>query len=257
MTSAPQRRARLRRARHRPAPNHVRARFREEPPGPEPAPGPEVSRARRVWQRIRRDNWAHIITVTGTALAAVAAIGGLWAQAVASYWSQQTARDQLAQSKEESALQRRDQASKVTYWVQNPWGRRENVKIHVLNRSPDPVSGVRLMLHVNDRPAFMQLSNVPPCADIVYSAPSLLLGTADTPREERPKLSDPDYRWAAEFMYFIDSNGNDWTRTSTGLDERAPLPKATMENPIGQGIGNIAVFEEQVGEAGLCEGRGK
>lgn len=110
----------------------------------------------------------------------------------------------------------------MTYWVQNPWGRRENVKIHVLNRSPDPVSGVR--------------------------------SPADA---SRPKLSDPDYRWAAEFMYFIDSNGNDWTRTSTGLDERAPLPKATMENPIGQGIGHIAVFEEQVGEAGLCEGKGK
>ncbi|MEU8861871.1 hypothetical protein [Streptomyces umbrinus] len=72
-----------------------------------------------------------------------------------------------------------------------------------------------------------------------------------------PKLSDPAFRWAVTFMYFIDSNGNDWTRTSTGLDERAPLPKTTLENPIGQGIGNIAVFEEQVGEAGLCEGRGK
>jgi hypothetical protein len=145
----------------------------------------------------------------------------------------------------------------VTYWVQNPWGRRENVKIHVLNRSPDPVSEVRLMLHVNDQPAFMQLDNVPPCADIVYPAPSLLLGTADMPREERPKLSDPDFHWVVKFMYFIDSNGNDWTRTSTDLGERSPLPKASIENPLGHGIGHITVFDEQVGEASLCEGKGK
>ncbi|WP_406487355.1 hypothetical protein [Streptomyces phaeochromogenes] len=100
-------------------------------------------------------------------------------------------------------------------------GRRRTTSGHDSARSLP----VRNRLH---HPAFMQLDNVPPCADVV-----------------------------CPFMYFIDSNGNDWTRTSTGLDERAPLPRTTMENPIGQGIGHIAVFEERVGEAGLCEGRGK
>jgi hypothetical protein len=42
-----------------------------------------------------------VVTVIATVVAAVAAIGGLWAQAVTTYWSQQTAKDHLEQSREE------------------------------------------------------------------------------------------------------------------------------------------------------------
>ncbi|MER5217904.1 hypothetical protein ABT063_47260 [Streptomyces sp. NPDC002838] len=265
MINEPQRRDRLRLARQRPAPNHVRARVREERPEPQPEAG--ASWVRRAWRRLRRAHWAHAITVTGTALAAVAAIGGLWAQAVASYWSQQTAKDQLSQSKEDAARQTQDQASKVTYWVEHPLGRRENMKLHVLNRSPDPVSGVRIVLdvfhgsvafdgdgHVSEGEKPQQwellLTNLGPCAEIVYPAPKMRLETI--PRnhiaslDEWPKLSDQGH-WKVGSMQFIDSSGRGWTRTSTGLDKRS--------SPTVDGDMNIIWFnDEETHEADLCEG---
>ena len=75
VTNEPHRRDRLRLARRRSAPNRVRVRLREERPEPQPDTG--ATRIRRAWQRIQRASWAHTITVIGTALAAIAAIGGL------------------------------------------------------------------------------------------------------------------------------------------------------------------------------------
>ncbi|MER7576863.1 hypothetical protein [Streptomyces sp. NPDC126514] len=204
---------------------------------------------------MRRANWAHAITVTGAALAAIAAIGGLWAQAVASYWSQQTAKDQLAQSKEEDVRKTRAQASKVTYWVEHPHGRREGVKLHVLNRSSDPVSEVQIVLHISvggqRQQWWLVLSNLRPCADIVYPATKLRL--ENIPRnnvsspEEWPKLSDQGY-WEVGFMYFVDGNGTSWIRTSKSLHERLSPPTYPEIVP------NIIYFnDEEVNKAGLCE----
>ncbi|MET9044493.1 biotin-independent malonate decarboxylase subunit gamma [Streptomyces sp. NPDC004362] len=118
MTNEQQRPARLRLARQQSRPNRVRPRVRDAPPEPEPDPeptaGPEVSRARRALRHARSAKWGHIVTVGGTALAAFAAIGGLWAQTVATYWSQQTAKDQLEQSQEDSKRELRAQASRVS-----------------------------------------------------------------------------------------------------------------------------------------------
>ncbi|WP_344599060.1 hypothetical protein [Streptomyces violaceusniger] len=207
----------------------------------------------------------------GTALAAVAAIGGLWAQAVASYWSQQTAKDQLSQSKEESVRQMRDQASKVTFWVEHPAGRRENVKLHVLNRSPDPVSEVQIVLRVFRRDVapdgehhlpegeeeelwVLDLANLGPCAETVYLAPKMRL--EQIPRnhiaslDEWPKLSD-QFSWKVGSMYFVDSSGRGWIRTAKGLDERS-------SSPVGDLLTNIIWWnDEEVNKAGLCEGESR
>lgn len=162
MTEGPQRHVRLRLARRRTAPARVRVRVREEGPAPgadptpepEPAPEPDAepapdgrpapaadpSRARRVINRVRRARWSHFITVGATALAAVAAIGGLWAQAVTTFWSQQTAKDQLRQSQEDQEKEERVQAMAVSLWVDRADDTDDTSwRLHILNRSPDPV----------------------------------------------------------------------------------------------------------------------
>ncbi|MES5824888.1 hypothetical protein [Streptomyces sp. RG80] len=81
--------------------------------------------------------------MTGTALAAVAAVGGLWASAVATYWSQQTAKDQLQQSQEGAEQERRAQAQGVSYWAEPG---RSGWTVHIQNRSPDPVPWLSLTI---------------------------------------------------------------------------------------------------------------
>ncbi|GAA3352905.1 hypothetical protein GCM10017744_003900 [Streptomyces antimycoticus] len=148
----------------------------------------------------------------------------------------------------------RDQASKVTYWVEHPAGRRENVKLHVLNRSPDPVSKVRLVLHVDvsdeEEKWVLDLSNLGPCTDTVYSASKMRL--ENIPRnhiaspDEWPKLSDQGY-WGVGSMYFVDSSGRGWTRTSKDLDKSSSPPAVELTNIIWWN-------DEEVSKAGLCEG---
>jgi hypothetical protein len=265
VTEGPQRRDRLRLARRRPAPDHVRARLRQESAGPQSETG--VSWVRRALRRLRRANWAHSITVIGAALAAVAAIGGLWAQAVATYWSQQTAKDQLSQSREDSVRKTRDQASKVTFWVEHPTGRRENVKLHVVNRSPDPVSEVQVALRVlrgsagadGEHPLrergeeelwVLPLASLGPCAETVYLAPNMRLEVV--PRNDRksldewPKLSDQGF-WRVGSMYFVDSSGKGWIRTAEDLDERSSPPVDPVTHIIYWD-------DEQVNKADHCEG---
>src|SRR3546814_17730684 len=82
--------------------------------------------------------------------------------------------------------------------------------------------------------------------------------TVDVPVSERNRysLTDEEVIELARYAVIIEKHYQrpmdiEWGRD--GLDERAPLPKATMENPIGQGIGNIAVFEEQIRRASLRE----
>ena len=161
MSNEPQRHARLRLARRRPAPTRVRARVSDEPPESEP----EASRLQRAWRHVWGAKWAHIITVVGTALAAVAAIGGLWAQAVATYWSQQTAKDQLAQSQDNSDTEQRAQAARVTFWIDE----RDGLP-HFVNTSSDPVSDTAFL--VEQEPdgryvAVYALSPLAPCTETI------------------------------------------------------------------------------------------
>ncbi|MEU2427742.1 hypothetical protein ABZ619_43340 [Streptomyces sp. NPDC007851] len=97
----------------------------QQDPEPEPQPDPEPepgTPAPSIWQRFRRTRWGELITVTATVIAAVAAIAGLWFQAVATYWSQQTAKDQLAQSGEANEQEKRQQAAEVAFWQEGHQG---------------------------------------------------------------------------------------------------------------------------------------
>jgi hypothetical protein len=104
-----------------------------------------------------------IVTVAATVVAAVAAIGGMWAQAVTTYWSQQTAKDQLEQSKEESDQKRRTQASQVTLWIEKT---KDGPRPHIANRSPDAVTAVTLS---HPTGLGLLLPDLPPCTQVVYT----------------------------------------------------------------------------------------
>jgi hypothetical protein len=146
----------------------------------------------------------------------------------------------------------------VTFWVEHPAGRRENVKLHILNRSPDPVSRVQVVLRVFRGPEgeeeqlwVLPLANLGPCAETMYRAPNMRL--EQIPRndikslDEWPKLSDQNF-WRVESMYFVDSSGRGWIRTAEDLDERSSPPVDDRAMDI------IYWDDEEVNKAGLCEG---
>ncbi|MEV8434912.1 hypothetical protein [Streptomyces chartreusis] len=180
-------------------PGQVRARPRAEPPG--------------VWWR--RVPWAHIGTVVG----AVAAIGGLIFTGVATFYGAKVSEAQLDQSGDDAERERREQAMRVTYWVEDGW---DGDNLHVVNRSPDPVT--RLGFAVPAAPItatrakhlyFLLLNNVPPCTELVF------------PDEDIQPLSGPSthvhlnrMKWDVRYLRFTDRDGKHWHRTRVGLSER-------------------------------------
>ncbi|SFL17138.1 hypothetical protein [Streptomyces pini] len=223
---------------------------------------------------MRGANWTHAITVTGTALAAVAAIGGLWAQAVTSYWTQQTAEDQLSQSKEENVRQVRDQASKVTYWGGGGsafhWGGTGHLPssgdgssaLHVLNRSPDPIPAAHIAIeitkkdpesdHISRNVWVISLNNIPPCTHIEYPQSKLHLGYVQPAGEEVKKVFNEDGIWAPVAMHITDTRGRQWRRTQTSLKE------GPMQKVISKALemrNNIWGADAETHKAESCSGK--
>lgn len=171
--------------------------------------------------------------MTGTTLAAIAAVGGLWAQAVASYWTQQTAKDQLSESRDDDVRRARDQASKVTYWGgggsafdwggtgTQPAGGTGTGALHVLNRSPDPIPAAEIALTIRRKTSsttwVIPLSNIPPCTHLAYPQTKMFLGLIHAAGEERPKVYEGDNMWTPVAMHFTDTQGRQWRRTQRSL----------------------------------------
>lgn len=225
MTEESRRHVRLRLARRHTAPTRVRARAREEPPAPQS--DPEASSVRRAWSWLRRRRWSHIVTVTATGLAAIAAIGGLWAQAVATNLSQQTAKDQLNQSKDDAAEKQRAQAQAVSYWKEE--GNNGEWSIHIQNRSLDPVpwfiltaeakmrrqhsaseDGPNVVLHI-------ETSGLAPCTELIYARRLF-----NSRLNYVAKISgSPNLEWGSITSIpqarFADNDGRIWMRTAKSL----------------------------------------
>ncbi|MFD6174312.1 hypothetical protein [Streptomyces coeruleorubidus] len=195
----------LRLARQRP--DRVRARERAEQP--EPAQ-PEES---PPW--LRRVPWAHIGTVVGAA----AAIGGLVFTGVATFYGAEVSKDQLNQSRDDTERESRDQAMRITYWEEASWD--EGGSIHVINRSPDPVSRIGVAVSAMPLNArvkhlyYLPLKNVPPCSELVFPEEEItpLSGKATHVRLSRME-------WDVQYLRFTDRDGKHWQRTPVGLSER-------------------------------------
>ncbi|MFD6551632.1 hypothetical protein [Streptomyces sp. NPDC058398] len=211
-------------------------------PEPDPAPDPDQEPAALgVRQRLRRVRWGHAITVGGAGLAAVAAIGGLWAQAVATYWTQQTALDQLSQSREDSEREEQAQASQVTFWLEDTTPNKAPA-LHILNRSLDTVTNV--VVNIRGFPNGSQTEklysgigftrDLPPCTETVYNTQSMNLIPAIKPQpKDLFKPGESDFL----SVTFSDSHGKVWKRSAMELREW-PNPIGT-EGLIDMGLGRV------------------
>lgn len=175
-----------------------------------------------------------VVTVIATVAAALAAVGGLWAQAVTTYWSQQTAKDQLAQSREDSDRDERAQAGRVTLWIAKT---KSGPRPHIANRSPDAVTNVVL-----EHPSGVGLilPDLPPCTQVVYMpkpyrgpdgkmhAPPAVL-TEWTLFNSRAGTPSPA-------LFFTDSRGVSWERRVTALKRRPSGDHGVVERlPVPPG----------------------
>ncbi|MFJ7146683.1 hypothetical protein ACIQVT_00390 [Streptomyces sp. NPDC100445] len=209
-------------------------------PDPEAEPDPEPA-ALSVRERLRRAGWAHAITVSGAGLAAVAAIGGLWAQAVATYWTQQTARDQLSQSREDSQREEQAQASQVTFWVQDSKSG-GGPELHVLNRSLDPVTSVRLgarRFAVGSYYGFPGGHDLPPCTEEVFDTQKMFLVPSLDQVTRKGQERFTSARAAFTYLGFVDSHGRRWGRLKTDLVDMSDSeilidPETTLTDARGK-----------------------
>lgn len=227
MANKPQRHVRLRLARRRTAPARVRPRAREESLDP---PSSDSLSSIRWWRRpvqfLRMANWVHVLTVTATAIGVVAAVGGLWAQAVTTYFDMQVAKDQLKQTREADEDDKRTQASLITYWVaESDTGPRP----HIVNRSLDSVSGVYLVrTQGGANTVAYQLPSLAPCTESVVDI--RLDGKAkDAPHD---RFSDSLVEDILS-LKFVDRAGVPWMRSQTSLSEWTGGPGAKAGDYFG------------------------
>ncbi|QKZ19910.1 hypothetical protein [Streptomyces chartreusis] len=164
--------------------------------------------------------------MTATGLAALAAIGGLWAQAVATNWSQQTAKDQLQQSRDDAEQRKRAQAQAVSYWAQE--GKGGEWSLHIQNRSPDPVpwftlTGLAYFYPdekdgLKDWAVILDITTrgLAPCTEFIYTKRMFQQYFKDNARNDLiddlgPIISVPQAQ-------FADKDGHLWTRTPLDLE---------------------------------------
>lgn len=180
----------------------------------------------RVRRRSRTSiDWVKWGTLLSTSVAAL----GLLLTAIATYWSVQTANDQLEQSVEDSEKESRQQAALVSVWdITKRGGSGVGV---IVNRSLDPIYHGQVNFSIADsgseasdrRDKFaISLGTVPPCSRIEL--------TPDFMKKAGPyKGSMLHAQVFIEALTFADAKGKSWARTPERLEEAGPPGKY----PIG------------------------
>ncbi|WP_190134887.1 hypothetical protein [Streptomyces longispororuber] len=168
---------------------------------------------------------------TGTALAGVAAVGGIVVTGIATYYSARTAEDQLKQSQEDADETTRSQSSKVAFYsdVEDDLTSR---RYYLVNRSADPISRVHVMIladvewkkqkgaepHRQSSQLILWLGSVPPCSGIVLRSRDMTVDPTAKANRRIPRGAaiHLDQYFKVDSIYFNDSGGRRWKRT---LDE--------------------------------------
>ncbi|MBC2906211.1 hypothetical protein [Streptomyces cupreus] len=140
----------------------------------------------------------------GTVITIVVSLLGLLLTGIGTLYGALVAQDQLEQSQEDAEAKRRAQAARVSYWADRQqdgtW------RVHVMNRSPDPIANVGLGFEAHFVPGLresvaftVRVPSVPPCSDMVVEQEALRY--IDLPRTNdelvfpQPLQGDlPDYR---------------------------------------------------------------
>ncbi|MGW0163620.1 hypothetical protein ACWDWT_00295 [Streptomyces sp. NPDC003343] len=163
-------------------------------------------------------------------------MGGLVTTGIGTIWSARVSADQLAQSREQQEDKRREQAARVSYWVDV--GPKDEGRFHVMNRSPDPVSNLQIVFLVYADPpgpvAFQVfLPSLTPCSALTIEGKSLKYLKYEKGDEDEngywpplsPEAADgmhlEDYPDSVGFLKarigFQDRNGVYWARANGAL----------------------------------------
>ncbi|MET9895161.1 hypothetical protein ABZZ47_34110 [Streptomyces sp. NPDC006465] len=174
----------------------------------------------------------------GAAVTIVASLGGLITTGIGTIWSARVSADQLAQSREQAEEKQREQAARVSFW--EDVGPKGESRLHVMNRSPDPISNLHIVfLVVEDPPGHVAfqviLPALTPCSALTIEGKSLKYvenDPEDDPEDENsywlPLLeADADDMDLGDFedsvgflnasVGFQDRNGAYWARVNGEL----------------------------------------
>ncbi|MCX4822054.1 hypothetical protein OG883_19615 [Streptomyces sp. NBC_01142] len=161
-----------------------------------------------------RVDWARL----GTVVAVVAGIGTLLFTGVATYYQALVVGDQLEQSRDDAKRDKQDQASRVSFWEDLDGTNPDAWELHLMNRSPDPVSNLELVLSVRTRPRgedpavhFVNVDdlNLAPCSEVVLTEEHLKYYVEG-------KLEPVDSA-AGALIAFVDRDAVGWVRTAERL----------------------------------------
>ncbi|MFF5881008.1 hypothetical protein ACIQ9M_34245 [Streptomyces californicus] len=201
----------------------VPAQVRRGPSAGTSAPEPDTETDSSLREKI---SWTAIGQI-GTAIGAVAAILSVFFTGWATYISAKVAQDQLVQSREESKNEEKQQASRVTFWMDTYRSRSSDQVVHLVNRTPDSVT--KIMVHVDSGAASDGsshrltgfLHNVPPCTDLTFKMPDQLAKSNSLKSGVR---FIPGVTYIQGFV-FTDASGVDWIREPDSLTKLREAPE--------------------------------
>ncbi|WP_406505435.1 hypothetical protein [Streptomyces sp. NBC_01602] len=168
----------------------------------------------QVERRRLRVDWTRL----GTVVAVIAGIGTLLFTGVATYYQALVARDQLEQSRDDTERDQQDQASRVSFWEALDGTKTGAWELHLMNRSPDPVPNLELIVYVyaktvSEDPTVRYVSvdglNMAPCTEVILTGQNLKYYAQND-------LKSIDSAVGA-LIVFEDRNAVGWVRTRTRL----------------------------------------
>ncbi|WP_369275804.1 hypothetical protein AB5J55_42910 [Streptomyces sp. R11] len=182
---------------------------------------------------MRRIDWGQL----GTVIAVVAGIGTLLFTGIATYYSALVSRDQLQQSRENNEYDAREQALRVSFWIdRSP----SPMHVYLLNRSPDPVPLVTFRFRVwyqdenGSYDVMVQPMSLPPCTEVVLAQEDLLIQGPSGFWELQ------GLRWEVRGLHFGDRDGRHWLRTEDSLNplegDLVPASKTGQQVRIAESL---------------------
>ncbi|WP_331749881.1 hypothetical protein OG529_35870 (plasmid) [Streptomyces longwoodensis] len=209
---------------------HVPAQAQREPPAGTSTTEPNAEPEREPELGRRKISWTAIGQV-GTVVGAVAAILSVFFTGWATYISAEVAKDQLEQSREESEKEERQQASRVTFWMEAYPNFDSPQTVHLVNRTPDSVT--RVMVHVEATAAsgggWHRLTgfafSVPPCSDLMFKMSDQI---ANSNARESGVRFVPGFT-NIEGLFFADASGVTWIREPDSLSRVRALTEAAAK----------------------------